>query len=57
MSIIEGEKQFHLQVVPNEVGHYVILPGDPGRVAKIASCLDQPRPVAQNREYTTYTGF
>ncbi|MDR1703393.1 MAG: uridine phosphorylase [Clostridiales bacterium] len=33
-----------------------ILPGDPGRVEKIASLLDNPRFHCQNREYTTWLG-
>ena len=38
------------------MGHYVILPGDPGRCEKIAALFDDARFVAQNREYTVYTG-
>jgi len=38
------------------VGRYVLLPGDPGRVPKIAAFLDNAEKVASNREYTTYTG-
>ena len=34
----------------------MLLPGDPGRVPLIASFLDTPRPVAQNREFVTFTG-
>jgi uridine phosphorylase len=34
----------------------VLLPGDPGRVPHIASFFDKAEKVAQNREYTTYTG-
>ena len=30
--------------------------GDPGRSEKIAQFFDNPKLVAQNREYTTYTG-
>lgn len=56
MSILEGERQFHLQLAPGDVGRYVILPGDPGRVPVIAAYLDGAKLVAQNREYTTYTG-
>lgn len=39
-----------------DVGRYVILPGDPGRCEKIAKYFDNAVLVAQNREYTTYTG-
>jgi uridine phosphorylase len=51
-----GEKQYHIHLEEGDVGRYVLLPGDPGRVPKIASYLDNAKPVAQNREYTTYTG-
>jgi len=35
---------------------YAILPGDPGRVEVIANFLDDPKPLAVKREYTSYTG-
>ena len=57
MSILSEEKQYHLQVGKADVGKYVILPGDPGRVEAIAACLDEAKKIAQNREYTTYTGY
>lgn len=56
-SIMDGERQFHIKTLPDEVGRYVILPGDPGRVPKIASLLDNAVQVAQNREYNVYTGY
>ena len=31
-----------------------ILPGDPGRVSKIASHFAEPSPLASNREFTSY---
>lgn len=49
-------KLYHIQVGPGEVGRYVILPGDPKRCAKIASHFDNPRLIADSREYVTYTG-
>lgn len=52
----EMEKQFHIQCVPGDVGRYCILPGDPGRCASIAALFESPVLVAQNREFTTYTG-
>lgn len=48
--------QYHIQLQEGDVGRYVLLPGDPGRCEKIAAFFDDPRLVAQNREYTTYTG-
>ena len=50
------EKQFHIPCVEGDVGRYVILPGDPGRCEKIAALFDNAHFVAQNREYTIYTG-
>ena len=52
----ELEKQFHIHCVPGDVGRYCILPGDPGRCAAIAALFDDARLVAQNREFTVYTG-
>jgi len=40
-----------------DVGRYVFMPGDPGRVPLIAAHLDGPREVARNREFLTYTGL
>jgi uridine phosphorylase len=53
--VAEG-RQYHIACAPGDVGRYVFLPGDPGRVPLIASFLDDAHPVAQNREYVTYTG-
>ena len=50
------EKQYHIHCTEGDVGRYVILPGDPGRCEKIAALFDDARHVAQNREYTVYTG-
>ena len=50
------EVQYHIQLKTGDVGRYVLLPGDPGRSERIAAYFDNPQFVAQNREYTTYTG-
>lgn len=50
-------RQYHIQVGKGEVGRYVILPGDPKRCAAIAKYFDDAHFVADNREFTTYTGF
>lgn len=52
----DPNRQYHIQVARGEVGRYVILPGDPKRCKKIAACFDDPHLVADNREFTTYTG-
>ena len=48
--------QYHLHIKKGDVGRYVILPGDPKRVEKIAKYLKDAHQVADNREYITYTG-
>ena len=48
--------QYHIQCDEGDVAPYVLLPGDPGRVPVVASLWDEAHKVAQNREYTTYTG-
>jgi uridine phosphorylase len=49
-------KQYHTGVGPEDIGGYVILPGDPKRCAKIAEHFDDAKLVADSREYVTYTG-
>ena len=53
---LESETMYHIACKKGDVGRYVFLPGDPGRVAMIASYLDDAKEVANNREYLTYTG-
>lgn len=55
-TIMNENERFHLKIKNGDVGRYVILPGDPGRVPKIAEYLDDAKQVAQNREYNIYTG-
>ncbi|MDE7193600.1 MAG: uridine phosphorylase, partial [Oscillospiraceae bacterium] len=56
-SIISSDIRFHLKIRNGDVGRYVILPGDPGRVPLIAKYLDNAEQIACNREYNVYTGF
>lgn len=57
MKYAETGVQYHLGIREGDVGRYVILPGDPKRCAKIAAYLDRAGLIADNREFTTYTGF
>jgi uridine phosphorylase len=52
----EEAVQYHIRLKQGDVGRYVFLPGDPGRCEKIAAFFDDPQFIAQNREFTTYTG-
>ncbi len=49
-------EEFHLKIKPGDIGSYVILPGDRGRCRHIAAYLENPQKIAENREFTTYTG-
>lgn len=48
--------QYHIHLKKGDIGRYVLLPGDPGRVPKIAEHLDNAHQVASNREYNTWAG-
>jgi uridine phosphorylase len=56
MGEIDPTVQYHIHLKPGDVGRYVLLPGDPGRVPQIASHFDEAHEVAFNREYRTFTG-
>ena len=53
----EPELMHHIKCKVGDVGKYVLLPGDPGRVAKIAAYLDDAKHVQTNREYEIWTGY
>lgn len=50
------ERMHHINCEKGEIGRYVLLPGDPGRVEKIAAFLDNPRYLTSKREYTIWNG-
>jgi uridine phosphorylase len=43
-------------VSPGDIAGYVLLPGDPGRVARIARYWDEARLVGDHRGFVSYTG-
>ena len=57
MNYSENNKQYHIGVDEEDIGKYVILPGDPKRCEKIAAHFENPKLVGDNREYVTYTGY
>lgn len=59
MSLVYNKdgREYHINLKKDEVGEYVILPGDPKRCEVIAKYFDNAEKVMQNREYTTYTGY
>ena len=49
--------QYHIGLKEGNIGEFVILPGDPKRCEKIAAYFDEPKLIADRREFVTYTGF
>lgn len=52
----DSTMQKHIRCKEGDVGRYVLLPGDPGRAHRIAAQLDSAELIAENREYTVFTG-
>ena len=55
-SMLDGERQYHIQLKEGDIADFVILPGDPGRVDFIAEQFEDAKEIAFNREYKTITG-
>jgi uridine phosphorylase len=53
---LTGARQYHIGLERGELAEYVLLVGDPGRVAKVASRWDAIEVERSNREITTATG-
>lgn len=49
--------QYHIHLTEEQGAKYAIIPGDPGRVEKIAAYLDDAKQVGHNREYNSYLGY
>lgn len=49
-------KTLYLQASKADIAKYVVFSGDPWRVDTLAKLLDNPRHIAFNREFNTYTG-
>jgi uridine phosphorylase len=51
-----GARQYHIALERGELAEYILLVGDPGRVAKVAERWDGVEVERSNREITTATG-
>lgn len=49
-------KQYHIDCVKGDLAEYLLVPGDPDRVPKIAGFWDSSREVACHREFRSFTG-
>ncbi len=54
---MNNEPLYHIGLTKDNIAKYAILPGDPGRVEKIAQYLDSPKEIAFNREFKTFEGY
>ena len=52
----KGNRQYHIDCKKGDLAPYILLPGDPGRVPKIAGQWDDKKEVAFHREYCSMTG-
>ena len=56
-TVNQDVRQYATRIKSGDVAKYVLLPGDPDRVDRIASYLDDVELVASNREFKTITGI
>ena len=50
-------RMYHIGLGKADVGKVALLPGDPGRVPRIARRFKDGQPISTHREYTTYGGY
>ena len=53
---LTGGRQYHIALERGELAEYVLLVGDPGRVAKVAERFDAIELERTNREFASATG-
>lgn len=53
---MERELQPHIRLTQEQAANYAVLPGDPGRVKRIAKFLDGVEELAYNREFCSIRG-
>ena len=51
-----GNRQYHIALERGELAEYILLVGDPGRVAKVSARWESVELNRSNREITTATG-
>jgi uridine phosphorylase len=51
-----GERQYHIGLGPGDLAEYILLPGDPDRVARIAARFDSIERQHRHREFASVTG-
>ena len=56
VALPDGERQYHIGLGPGDLAEYILLPGDPERVQRIAMRLEDVEPFRQHREFASITG-
>jgi uridine phosphorylase len=57
VSLPTGERQYHIGLGPGDLAEYILLPGDPDRVARIATRFDSIEREHRHREFASVTGM
>lgn len=50
------DKQYHIGCRKGDLAEYLLVPGDPDRVPKIAKCWDSAKEITCRREFYSFTG-
>ncbi|HVM30227.1 MAG TPA: nucleoside phosphorylase [Candidatus Limnocylindrales bacterium] len=56
VALPDTDRQYHIDLAPGEVADYILLPGDPDRIARIAERLDSIELQRRHREFASVTG-
>jgi uridine phosphorylase len=54
---VHEEKQYHINCKERDLANYLLIPGDPKRVEKIASYWDEATEITHHREFRSFTGI
>ena len=55
-STVSTRKQYHIACGRGDLAEYLLVPGDPDRVPRIAKFWDSAREVSSHREFRSYSG-
>lgn len=53
---VSSDKQYHITCGKGDLAEYLLVPGDPERIPKIASFWDSAKEVSYHREFRSFTG-
>ena len=56
VALPDTDRQYHVDLAPGEVADYVLLPGDPDRVARVAERFESIELQRRHREFASATG-